>query len=110
LSIDAIVSWIAGHRIISFACFILLTELVLRRFAPRSAAYARWTAFFKAVGVIWTAVILSLIYLLSVGPVSLFMRLRGTDLLDREIGAEPSFWRRHEANPLGPQTAVRHQF
>jgi hypothetical protein len=38
------------------------------------------------------------------------MRLRGTDLLDREIGAEPSFWRRHEANPLGPQTAVRHQF
>lgn len=110
MSIDAVVSWIAGHKLISFACLILLTELAFRRFARESAAYAKWTAFFKTVGALWTAVLLSLIYLLSVGPVSLFMRLRGTDLLDREVGPEPSFWRRHEANPLGPQAAVRHQF
>jgi hypothetical protein len=110
LSLDAVVSWIAGHKLISLACFILLTELALRRLAPTSAAYARWTRFFQALGVVWTAVILSLIYVLSVGPVALFMRLRGTDLLDRKLDPEPSFWRRHEANPLGLQAAVRHQF
>ena len=34
--------------------------------------------------------ILSLVYLLSVGPVSLGMRLLGKDPLDRSLGAEPT--------------------
>jgi hypothetical protein len=62
------------------------------------------------VGAVWTAVILSVIYLLSVGPVSLGMRLFGKDLLDRSLAREATFWRSHEANPLGPAAAVRHQF
>jgi hypothetical protein len=110
LSTPDFVTWIAQHKVISLACVILLTELGFRRWAPKSAAYARWTSFFKAVGAVWTAVLLSVIYLLSVGPVSLGMRLMGKDLLDRSLATEGTFWRRHEANPLGPTSAVRHQF
>ena len=84
--------------------------LALRRFAPRSAVYARWTAFFHSVGAVWTAVILSFVYFLSVAGVSLFMKLAGKDPLDRQLDSEPSFWRPHQPNPLGPRAAARHQF
>lgn len=110
MSLEAVVTWIAQHKLVSFACAILLTEIALRRLAPRSAAYAKWTALFVAVGSVWTAVILSLVYLLSVGPIGLGMRLLGKDPLDRSLRPEPTFWRRHEPNPLGPEAAVRHQF
>ena len=105
-----VVSWIAHHKVLTGACCILLIELAFRGIAPRSAAYAGWTAFFKAVGSVWTAVILSFVYVLSVGPVSLGMRLLGKDPLDRSLEHEPTFWRSHEANPLGPEAATRHQF
>ena len=32
------------------------------------------------------------------------------DPLDRKLDAEPSFWRSHEPNPLGPAASARHQF
>jgi hypothetical protein len=104
------VTWIAHHKVLTAASLILLTELGFRRFAPRSRAYGAWTAFFQKIGSFWTAVILALVYVLSVGPVSLVLRLRGRDLLDRSLEAEASFWRRHEPNPLGLEAAVRHQF
>ncbi len=107
---EAFVTWIAHHKLLSFACAILLTEIALRRLLPKSRIYAQWTALFVAVGSVWTGVILSLVYLLSVGPISLGMRLLGKDPLDRSLLGEPTFWRRHEPNPLGPQAAVRHQF
>jgi hypothetical protein len=37
-------------------------------------------------------------------------RLFGKDLHDRGLAPEPSFWRAHEPNPLGPERAARHQF
>jgi len=110
VTLETAVSWIAHHKIASVAFAILLTEIAFRRLAPRSRAYARWTAFFQAVGSVWTAVILSVVYLASVGPIGLVMRLLGKDPLDRQLDREPSFWRRHEPNPLGAKTAVRHQF
>ena len=38
------------------------------------------------------------------------MRLFGKDPLDRTLAAEPTYWRPHDPNPLGPAAAVRHQF
>jgi hypothetical protein len=104
------VTWIAHHKLVSAAVAILAVEVAFRRLAQHSTAYRKWTGFFQAVGAVWTAVILSLIYVLSVGPVGLGMRLLGRDPLDRKLAPEKSFWRRHEANPLGPQAAARHQF
>jgi branched-subunit amino acid ABC-type transport system permease component len=96
--------------LLTFAISVLLIELAFRRFGPRSKAYARWTRGVEAVGVVWTAVLLSIVYIVSVGPVSLFMRLAGRDLLDRSRGSAPTFWKPHDPNPLGPLAAARHQF
>ena len=79
--------------------------------SPRSPrAYGGWTAVFEAIGAVWTAVLLAVVYVLSVGPIGLVMRLFGQDPLDRRLAPEPSFWRAHEPNPLGPERAARHQF
>jgi hypothetical protein len=109
-----VVATIAGlsfrWKVLLFASVVVLVEIAFRRLAPKSRAYARWTSFFQGIGQVWTAVLLSLIYLLSVGPVSVFMKLFGRDLLDRTLHKEPTFWRPHDPNPLGPLAAVRHQF
>ena len=107
-------NWVAGlplrGKVLAFAVTVFVIELAFRRFAPRSAAYARWTATFQAVGKVWTAIILALIYGLSVGPIGLVMRALGKDPLDRTLAPEPSFWRAHEPSPEGPLVAVRRQF
>ncbi len=97
-------------KVLILASVVVLVELAFRRFAPKSAAYRRWTAFFQGIGAIWTGVLLAVIYVFSVGIVSLVMKLRSRDPLDRGLVAEPSFWRAHEPNPLGPLAAARHQF
>jgi len=96
--------------LLPLATCVLLVELAFRMFGRRSRAYARWTRGIEAVGAVWTAVLLSVVYLVSVGPVSLFMKLTGKDLLDRSKGNDPTFWKPHEANPLGTLAAARHQF
>ena len=100
------------HRKVLFGAAVVffLTELAFRRFAPRSRAYARWQRGFEAVGKFWTGVILSIVYFVSVAAVSAVMRLLGKDPLDRKLDREPTWWRRHDPNPLGPQAAARHQF
>jgi hypothetical protein len=98
------------YKVLALAASVVLVELGFRRFAPKSRAYARWTRFFQGIGSVWTAVILSIVYLLSVGPVGIAMRLFGKDPLDRALLPEPTFWRAHEPNPLGPERAARHQF
>ena len=96
--------------VLVIACCVLVGEILFRRFAPKSRAYKLWTKAFEAVGVFWTAIILSVVYFVSVSLVALFIRLTGKDLLDRGLAPEKSFWRAHEANPLGARAAVRHQF
>ena len=96
--------------ILGFACTVFVIEVVFRRVAPASKAYAAWTKFFQGIGKVWTAVILSVVYLLSVGLIGVFMKLFGKDPLDRSLEKEPSFWRAHEPNPLGAAASVRHQF
>ena len=96
--------------LLGLATTVLVVELLFRRFAPRSAAYRKWTAAFVVVGSVWTAVILSVVYFASVSIVGLGMKLLGKDPLDRGLDPEPSFWRNHEPNPLGPRAASRHQF
>jgi hypothetical protein len=100
LSLQDAVGWFAG----------LPSRWKVAAFARKSRAYARWTSFFEGIGKVWTAVLLAFVYVLSVGPIGLVMRLVGHDPLDRRLAPEPSFWRAHEPNPLGPERASRHQF
>lgn len=97
-------------KLVALATVVLLVELAFRRLAPKSRAYAKWTALFEAIGAVWTAVILAVVYVVSVGPIGLLMRAARRDELDRALTPEPSFWRLYEANPLGRRAASRHQF
>jgi hypothetical protein len=112
---NGLAGWFAARPplvkgLLVFATSVTLIELVFRRVAPRSLAYKRWTAFFEGIGHVWAMVILGLIYFVSVSLTSLGVRLARKDLLDRALRPEPTFWRPHEANPLGPRAAARHQF
>jgi hypothetical protein len=113
--VGGVQTWFAGlsvfkKSLLGFATTVMLVEMAFRRFAPASAAYRYWTKFFQSIGKVWTAVILSVVYVGSVGIIGGIMRLLGKDPLDRKLDPEPSFWRSHEPNPLGPIAAVRHQF
>ena len=114
MSLPGALAWFAAlpwrWKLVALAALVVLVEVGFRRYAPRSRAYAGWTAFFEGIGKVWTALLLAIIYVLSVGPVGLVMRLFGQDPLDRRLAPEPSFWRAHEPNPLGPERAARHQF
>jgi len=92
------------------ATLVFLIELLLRRYAPKSGFYRKWTAVFLTIGHFWTSILLALVYFVSVLPISLGMKLFGKDPLDRKLDGEPTFWRPHEPNPLGPDAAARHQF
>ena len=96
--------------LLTLAFSVLVGEIAFRKFAPRSAAYRKWTAAFVVVGTVWTAIILSIVYFASVSIVGIGMRLLGKDPLDRSLRPELTFWRNHEPNPLGPAAAARHQF
>ena len=96
--------------LLTLATTVLVVELLFRRLAPHSAAYRKWQAAFVFIGKIWTGVILSIVYFTTVSIIGIAMRLLRKDPLDRTLRAEPSFWRAHEPNPLGPAAAVRHQF
>jgi hypothetical protein len=107
--------WFAGlptykQALLAVATTMFVVELILRRFARGTKLYARWTGFFEGIGAFWSAIILSVVYFVSVAGIWVFMKLMGKDLLDRRLSAEPSFWRTHEPNPLGPMAAARHQF
>jgi len=107
-------AWLAGlpfrYKLLAVATLVVLIEVAFRQLAPKSRAYRHWTRFFEAIGAVWTAVLLGVIYVVSVGPVGLVMRAIGHDPLDRRLAKEPSFWRAHEPNPLGLERAARHQF
>lgn len=107
-------AWAAGlpgrYKLLAFATAVVLVELLLRRVAPRSRVYAGWKAAFEAIGSVWTAVLLGVVYFVSVGPIGLVMRFVGNDPLERRLQPAPSFWHAHEPNPLGVERAARHQF
>ena len=114
MTAQGLAAWFAGlpgrYKLLAFAAAVVLVELALRRFAPRSRFYRGWKASFEAIGSAWTAVLLGVVYVFSVGPIGLFMRLVASDPLDRRLAPEASFWRVHEPNPLGTERAARHQF
>jgi hypothetical protein len=94
----------------AIATTMLVVELLLRNFAPKSGLYAGWTRFFLGLGKVWTVVLLSLLYAVAIGPMALVMRLMRNDPLDRTLVPAPSFWHGHEPNPMGPRAAARYQF
>ena len=96
--------------LLAVATTVFVIELALRWFAPKSGFYRGWTQVFLTIGHFWTAILLGIIYFVTVSVISLVMKLFAPDPLDRGLAPEATFWRSHEPNPLGPEAAARHQF
>ena len=64
----------------------------------KSAAVLRswWLTFAKAVGFVNTRILLSIVYVVFVGPVWLFLKLRGKDYLNRSAPDGETFWEERE--------------
>ena len=113
--LNRVLAWLAARpthtkALFAVAVTVVTIELLFRRFGPKSGAYRKWTAVFEAIGHVWTLVLLGVIYFVSVSSVACWTKLFGKDPLDRALAPEPSFWRAHEPNQLGPAAAARHQF
>ena len=61
-----------------------------------STLYKGWMGFARILAIVNTTLILSIVYILLIGPTWLVMKLRRKDLLDRKIDAVPTFWRTKE--------------
>jgi len=59
--------------------------------------YAGWMRFARFLGYVNTVVVLTLFYFLVVGPVALFLKLLGKDLLNRKAEPRESYWEDKEA-------------
>lgn len=71
--------------------------------------YARWMKFARFLARVNTAVILTLFYFLVIGPLAIFFKLVGKDLLDRRAEQRDSYW---YEKPKVDHTleSTRHQF
>lgn len=81
--------------------------------------YQYWIKLGKILGFITTTIILIVTYVVMIGPMSLFLRALGKDLLDKRIGDGITFWnprspaetsepKAHE--PMAQLEMSRHQF
>ena len=59
-----------------------------------------WMALARGLAIVNTTVLLTLIYVLLIGPISVVVRLMRKDLLHHRIGSTKSFWT--------PKEPVRH--
>ena len=71
--------------------------------------YRWWMKFARVLAIINTTLLLSLVYVLLIGPFSLVARLFGKDLLHHRIRNSESFWKPKEKVPHTPEHS-RHQF
>ena len=70
------------------------TDPVKKRSADslRRRLYGRWMAFARVLGKINTIVLLTIVYMVIIGPVALVFRMFGKDLLDRTSDGRSSYW------------------
>ena len=66
----------------------------LHRFG--TLVYRWWMKFARVLVFINTRILLTLVYFLLIGPISLIIRLMGKDYLDRTIKPSESFWKAKE--------------
>ncbi len=70
-------------------------------------AYKLWMRFARALGVVNTHVLLTLVFILIIGPFALVVRLFGKDFLDRTLRPSGSYWKPKEPAPHDFENAKR---
>lgn len=71
--------------------------------------YKWWMAFARALGAVNAAILLTIVYFVIIGPMSLIIRLLRKDLLSHRMNGFTSFWKKKEpvSNTIDQ---ARHQF
>lgn len=71
--------------------------------------YFYWMKFAHLLGRVNTALLLTLFYLLILGPVAMVLKLFGKDLLDRKAEQRTSYWYNKSKEPTTLEQS-KHQF
>lgn len=69
-----------------------------------------WMPIAKKIGEFQTKVILSLLYFLVIGPISLIAYLIRADLLKKRYKKIPSFWKKDKHQPVNTMEGCQRQF
>jgi len=96
--------------VLTLAVSMFLIEITLKKLAPKSEAYRRWTALITAIGRMWTKVILAVVYFVPILALHIGIRLWKMHLLDKALRTGQSAWHRHDPSPLGAVASAHHQF
>jgi hypothetical protein len=63
-------------------------------------AYSYWMKFARALGKANALVLLTIVYVVLIGPAAIVLRIFGKDLLDRKAGESLSYWYEKENEQL----------
>jgi hypothetical protein len=69
--------------------------------------YKGWMLFARGLAFVNTRLILTLFFVIVIGPIALILKLAGKDFLQRRIDSSPSFWRPRESAEHTLENAVR---
>jgi hypothetical protein len=72
-----------------------------------SKIYEGWMLFARALAFVNTRVILTLFFIIVIGPIAIFLKLAGKDFLQRKIDSSPSFWKPRETAENTLENAAR---
>jgi hypothetical protein len=74
-----------------------------------SVLYKWWMLFARALAFINTRVLLTLFFVIVIGPIALALRAIGKDFLERRIDSSPSYWKTRGTSEHSLESAS-HQF
>jgi hypothetical protein len=84
-----------GLIFFTFLCIHILFQMKnLKKIG--SLLHNGWMAFARALAYVNTRIILTLVFLLIIGPIALVLKLIQKDFLHRRIDSSPSFWLQRE--------------
>ena len=72
-----------------------------------STLYRWWMAFARAIAFVNTRLILTIVYVIIIGPIALIVRIAGRDFLDRTMGRAESYWKQREHSDHTLENASR---
>ena len=72
-----------------------------------SRIYKGWMAFAKVLAFVNTRILLTLFFVVVIGPIAVFLKLIGKDFLERKIGTQGSYWKLRESAEHSLENAMR---
>ncbi len=72
-----------------------------------SWVYKWWMAFARGLAFVNTRILLTLFFVIVIGPIALVLKLLGKDFLERKIGRSASYWKVREPAEHSLEQAMR---